>query len=364
MLESLKQSLHFVGENASRWDYSHWAGEYGARTLNSVQHTVLPKLLKTGVMDSDQNAPHSRAFVLSWSGRLDLNQRPLAPKARAQIDDKRFVFYKHLKSLETRLASGKGSLSQVWRYGPGVSLTVEGCPRLSIFGGEMPRINVEDEWFDDPRRELLKGFVGEAVDTVALAMWRLSQRYYRLEILVVPVEKFELMAHWDAFEKAKLARRENGGVYICGSRDRFSWLSEQRERGRLGGLARASQRLANAKPFLPSSSSSSSNNKEEVGQSKAQVEKIQLSPEGKWLFLTEEKKGFWRAIYPGVDVDRELGAAAAWIIANPAKAKKNYERFLNGWLSRTFKSLKPVSIHQFSGKPRYLIELEKKREAN
>lgn len=42
----------------------------------------------------------------------------------------------------------------------------------------------------------------------------------------------------------------------------------------------------------------------------------------------------WEAAYPGVNVAKEINKAAAWLVANPKKAKKDYGRFLNGWIGR------------------------------
>jgi hypothetical protein len=98
-----------------------------------------------------------------------------------------------------------------------------------------PRINVEDDWFDDPRREILAGLIGGvAADGVALRMWRLAQTYYRAGLLV-PVELFEKVPHAKEFEAAGLAARSEGGVYIKGQRDRFEWLKKRAESGKRGG---------------------------------------------------------------------------------------------------------------------------------
>lgn len=42
----------------------------------------------------------------------------------------------------------------------------------------------------------------------------------------------------------------------------------------------------------------------------------------------------WESAYPALNIDVELSKAAAWIIANPKNTKKQWARFLNGWLSR------------------------------
>lgn len=49
----------------------------------------------------------------------------------------------------------------------------------------------------------------------------------------------------------------------------------------------------------------------------------------------------WVKAYPAVDVDRELTAAATWLIANPKNVKSNYARFLTNWLSRAQDRAKP-----------------------
>ena len=42
----------------------------------------------------------------------------------------------------------------------------------------------------------------------------------------------------------------------------------------------------------------------------------------------------WMKAYPAINVEAEIAKAAAWIVANPKNTKKQWGRFLNGWLSR------------------------------
>jgi hypothetical protein len=42
----------------------------------------------------------------------------------------------------------------------------------------------------------------------------------------------------------------------------------------------------------------------------------------------------WQEAYPAIAVPDEIGKAAAWMRANPANRKKNYERYIVNWLSR------------------------------
>lgn len=42
----------------------------------------------------------------------------------------------------------------------------------------------------------------------------------------------------------------------------------------------------------------------------------------------------WKTAYPAIDVTSELNKIAAWVVANPKNVKKQWGRFINGWLSR------------------------------
>jgi hypothetical protein len=151
-----------------------------------------------------------------------------------------------------------------------------------------PRINIEDEWFDDPRRADLDRQLGPASDGVALRMWRLAQTYFRVGRLV-PVDLFERMPHWREFEAVGLAERRSEGVYIKGQSDRFDWLRVKQEAGRRGGQARADNARkqtqadsSTSKQTQPSSSSSSSENKEREPLSQSEIQEC-ISEWGKTL---------------------------------------------------------------------------------
>jgi hypothetical protein len=54
-----------------------------------------------------------------------------------------------------------------------------------------------------------------------------------------------------------------------------------------------------------------------------------------------------KASYPRADIDGEIRKMDAWLLSNPAKRKKNYERFISSWLKRVNDTL-PPSNPQFS----------------
>lgn len=53
-----------------------------------------------------------------------------------------------------------------------------------------------------------------------------------------------------------------------------------------------------------------------------------------WIGIKHADCEVWGNCYPAVDVDTELMRALEWLIANPTKLKKNYRKFILGWLSR------------------------------
>ncbi len=55
-----------------------------------------------------------------------------------------------------------------------------------------------------------------------------------------------------------------------------------------------------------------------------------------WENITEEDKRIWKEAYPACDIEIELKRMRAWILSAGAKGhKKNWERFINNWLTRS-----------------------------
>lgn len=63
--------------------------------------------------------------------------------------------------------------------------------------------------------------------------------------------------------------------------------------------------------------------------------KIQFDKEARaWDGISDSQVAEWSAVYPALDIERELGKAKEWVLANPTKIKKNWRRFLVNWFSR------------------------------
>lgn len=69
-----------------------------------------------------------------------------------------------------------------------------------------------------------------------------------------------------------------------------------------------------------------------VEQTKAS---IAWAREAGWSGITDEDRKRWIEAYPACNIDRQLASMAAWLDANPAKAKKtNWPRFIVNWLTK------------------------------
>jgi hypothetical protein len=63
---------------------------------------------------------------------------------------------------------------------------------------------------------------------------------------------------------------------------------------------------------------------------------ITWNPEDGWCGVSDSHLERWAEAFPAVDLDMQLAKMTAWLIANPAKAKRKlWARFITNWLSRT-----------------------------
>jgi hypothetical protein len=49
--------------------------------------------------------------------------------------------------------------------------------------------------------------------------------------------------------------------------------------------------------------------------------------------------------FPGVPIEVEFGKMRMWLLANPARRKKRYSRFIVNWLSNTHRQLLSAQVH-------------------
>lgn len=141
----------------------------------------------------------------------------------------------------------------------------------------MPRINIQDSWWIDPRRSALIKKLGseEMADGAAVRLWRLGQEYWKHNHQAIPKHCFDLLGCALQLLECGLCYLEEGGIYVRGSCQNFEWLDGKREaaskggkisatrprdsRGRLQAVSKQSPSESNRVQRSSSSSSSSSN---------------------------------------------------------------------------------------------------------
>lgn len=133
----------------------------------------------------------------------------------------------------------------------------------------MPRINIEDSYFIDPRRSRLIALLSNAdmADGLMLRAFKLAQKYWCNKDnpkQLVP-EKAFFGEKLDILIETNWAEKRDNGFYIHGVEANFNWWFEKVKAGRKGGLAKRSSAkavLSTSKQNVASSSSSSSFSKE------------------------------------------------------------------------------------------------------
>jgi hypothetical protein len=212
------------------------------------------------------------------------------------------------------------------------------------------RINIEDKIYRDERFHRLSAFEGKYKALgLCVTAWDLAHRWY----LKHP-EHLIPLAEWDAseelrlLEKYGLAERHENGIYVKGSKDECDYLTKRSDAGRKGGLksqenfSSKTKQIEQNQPSSSSSFSSSNSNSKNINtyaQSKliAEVYPSDLLPVSETLAERGVKLDLaiqWLALYSAEFIVREIQSAIAWELSNPKKAKKNFSRFMTGWLSR------------------------------
>ena len=141
----------------------------------------------------------------------------------------------------------------------------------------MARLNVDEKWWNDPRRFEFILLVGdeELADGLMLRFWHLAQHYWKNFKQLIPRYEFEKIRHHESLLKVGLACQKKNSIYVRGSKEYHSWLLVYQASGSKGGKTKAinakrtaSEALANAKrssseplPSLLSSLSSSLSSK-------------------------------------------------------------------------------------------------------
>ena len=109
----------------------------------------------------------------------------------------------------------------------------------------MARINIEDSLYRDARFMQLYiklQSVEAALGSLVMA-WSVAQEFWKKDENGIPKKEWEKRKLNNEIVNCGLAEDHGEFIYMCGSKDQFSWLSQRIEAGRKGGLTSRSKKL-------------------------------------------------------------------------------------------------------------------------
>ena len=100
----------------------------------------------------------------------------------------------------------------------------------------MARINIEEEFWFDPRRRALEKELGdfEALGQI-LTFWRMVQEQYKIGKCITE-DQFKIIGLSEKLFEVGFAVRSDAGITIPNIEKHFGWLLAKKESGRIGGL--------------------------------------------------------------------------------------------------------------------------------
>lgn len=114
---------------------------------------------------------------------------------------------------------------------------------LGVF---VARINIEDSLAHDERMKAVIRKIGEAL---AFGEWyriaRCAQRYWTDEKNPIPQSVWEISEFNNIFIQVGIVKKTEGGLYLSGSEEFFSWIISKKENGRKGGVKSGAARKIN-----------------------------------------------------------------------------------------------------------------------
>jgi hypothetical protein len=159
-------------------------------------------------------------------------------------------------------------------------------------------------------------------------------------------------AFWLAVERVGWVSFLNGTIVIEGWEKRFSRVAKARlEDARRKAESRAVRRLSENCPekigLQDRTRQDSTGEKKDIPAAPVPTNEpatpsrsrakpvVSWSADSGWQGVTDADRSEWATAFPGAVLDTELAKATAWLRANPKRCgKRNWRRFLVGWLQR------------------------------
>ena len=116
----------------------------------------------------------------------------------------------------------------------------------------MPRINIDDNLYFDPRFKALTKLLNSEEMALGrmIVIFRMAQKYYVDDKKLIPIDIWEMQG-FDDVEKVGLAERRENGIYVKGSEQYFDWLIKIKSKSKKGGVKSAAirkQKYGTAQP--------------------------------------------------------------------------------------------------------------------
>lgn len=102
----------------------------------------------------------------------------------------------------------------------------------------LARINIENKWWEDPRRTTLIGLLGNPyiVDGVWFGLVRQAQlRFNTNSKGLISLKLVKAYPHWEDFLNEGLLEIRGDEIYVSGTDEHFAWMKESEESGSRGG---------------------------------------------------------------------------------------------------------------------------------
>lgn len=258
----------------------------------------------------------------------------------------------------------------------------------------MARINVDNEFLSDPRLYLLSSKMPRyQAMGVVVALWEVGQAYWKKNKGLIPGSVFNSLPKKKYLLEAGFVEERDQGFYCKGAEERWGFLLKKSEAGRVGGKRSAEKRREkygtavpmnatnsdlngsgrskterkSSKPNPSSSASSSFSSSASDSSSFSDSEKIKnnyVSSEAEKASASRADVGAilifrgqgdilnqrlanvshkiqnaWVETFPSADwIVDEIRRAHSWLLSNPHKNPKKFDRFMTNWLNRSFES--------------------------
>ena len=259
----------------------------------------------------------------------------------------------------------------------------------------MARINIEEKWWGDPRRQLICDAAGDSyrVDGVFLRIIKTAQEYIK-EGKPIPHKLFSQFPFSSLFIDHGMCESTENGVWLDGAQKHLGWLGRRVLAGAQGGKVTSPKKRDAAKAreqkkreiieetdhkqnhkstskttkAQASFSSSFSISSSDSVSSSSSVEKERIAPSNKLLEAQGYPKEYlpvhsilqergvdlkiariWLNTYPDPPwVVQQVLNAVAWETANPKSRKILFGKFVTNWMTRNWDKRTTQKQHQGS----------------